>query len=67
MVHHISIVPSGDSYIVEISFPDGLMTSYGKELPFTQEMQATAEIITDDLRQLERLFMPVKKIFSGQQ
>jgi len=47
-------------------FPNGLMTTYGNELPFHQEMYATAEIITEDMRLLERLFMPLKKIFSEQ-
>jgi len=64
VVSNISIVPSGDSYTLEIDFLNGLTTTYGIELPFHQEMHAIAEIITDDLRLLERLFMPLKKIFS---
>ena len=63
IVGNISIVPSGDSYTLEIHFPNSLMTTYGSELPFYQEMYATAEIITEDLRLLERFFMPLKKIF----
>ena len=39
---------------------------YGKELPFYKEMHATAKIITEDLRLLERLFMSLKKVFSEQ-
>ena len=66
IVSNISIVPSGDSYTLEIIFPDGLMSTYGQELPFYPEMLATAEIITEDLRLLERLFLPLKKIFSEQ-
>jgi len=66
VVSNISVVPSGDSYTLEVDFPNGLMTTYGKELPFYQEMHATAEIITEDLRLLERLFMPLKKVFSEQ-
>jgi HlyD family secretion protein len=66
VVSNISVVPSGDSYTLEVNFPDGLTTAYGKELPFHQEMHATAEIITEDLRLLERLFMPLKKVFSEQ-
>jgi len=65
-VSQISIVPTGDSYILEIDFPSGLTTTYGIELPFHPEMQAIAEIITDDLRLLERLLMPLKKVFSQQ-
>jgi len=63
-VSNISVVSSGDSYTLEVSFPNGLMTTYGKELPFYQEMYATSEIITEDLRLLERFFMPLKKIFN---
>ena len=64
IVANISITPVGDAYIVEIIFPNGLTTTYGTELPFHPEMRATAEIITEDLRLLERLFMQLKKIFS---
>lgn len=64
VVSNISVVPSGDSYTLEVHFTNGLMTTYGKELPFYQEMYATAEIITEDLRLLERFFMPLKKVFS---
>ena len=63
---NISVVPSGDSYTLEVHFPNGLMTTYGRELPFYQEMHATAEIITEDLRLLERLLMPLRKVFSEQ-
>ena len=66
VVSNISVVPSGDAYTLEVAFSNGLMTSYGKELPFYHEMHATAEIITEDLRLLERLFMPLKKVFSEQ-
>lgn len=65
-VNNISVVPSGESYMLEITLPQGLLTSYGQELPFRKEMYATAEIITEDMRLLERLFMPLKKIFSEQ-
>ena len=37
-----------------------------KRIEFHPEMHATAEIITEDLRLLERLFLPLKKIFGGQ-
>ena len=66
VVSNISIVPTGDSYTLEVNFPNGLTSTYGNELPFYQEMYATAEIITDDMRLLERLFMPLKKVFSEQ-
>ncbi|MEY8611276.1 HlyD family efflux transporter periplasmic adaptor subunit [Parabacteroides segnis] len=58
----VSLVPSEDNYMIEIVFPDGLITNYGKCLPVFYEMKATAEIVTDDSRLIERFFQPLKKI-----
>ncbi len=62
-VNSISLVPSGNNYAVEIAFPQGLTTNYGKTLPISYEMGATAEIVTEDLRLIERFFLPLKKVF----
>lgn len=58
----VSLVPSEDNYIVEIVFPNGLTTNYGKRLPVFYEMKATAEIVTEDSRLIERFFQPLRKI-----
>lgn len=63
VVTSISLVPMEDNYMVEIGLPDGLLTNYHKTLPVSQEMQAQADIVTEDLRLIERFFMPLKKIF----
>ena len=64
----ISSVPTAEGlYVAEINFPNGMQTNYGKTLPITQQMLGSADIITDDLRLLERLFMPVKKMMRDQQ
>jgi HlyD family secretion protein len=63
-IRNISLVPVEGNYTVEIALPNGLMTTYRKELKFSQEMQAAADIITDDMRLIERLFMPIKRIFA---
>jgi HlyD family secretion protein len=57
-----SLVASDNNYALEVELPDGLKTSYGEVLPFYQEMQGTAEIITEDIRLLERIFKPIKSI-----
>ncbi len=62
VVKNISMVADKGNYVVEINLPNGLETTYHKELPFSPEMQANVGIITDDLRLLERFFMPLKKI-----
>jgi HlyD family secretion protein len=61
-VKSISLVPSDNNYQVEIALPDGLTTNYGKTLPVTHEMTASAEIVTEDLRLIERFFMPLKRV-----
>ncbi len=45
-----------------VSFPNGLTTNYGNNLPFSQNMKGKAEIITQDLRLIERIIFPVKSI-----
>lgn len=55
-----SLVPSGDAYIIEISLPSGLTTLYGKKLEFNQNMQGVAEIITHDLRLIQKIVNPFR-------
>jgi len=57
-----SLVASDNFYSMEVHLPDGLLTSYNKTLEFNQEMQGIAEIITEDIRLLERIFKPIKSI-----
>jgi len=65
-VENISLVPAQTNqvlnYTVEISLPNGLITTYRKKLPFLPNMQGQAEIITEDMSLLERFFLPVKKV-----
>lgn len=65
VVRNISLLPSEGFYIVDISFPNGLMTTYKKELPCMIETSGKADIITEDISLLERFFMPLKKVFSS--
>ncbi|MCD8030242.1 MAG: HlyD family secretion protein [Bacteroides sp.] len=69
IVENISMVPvkntvGEDHYTVEIALPNGLLTSYNRELPYQPEAQAQADIITDDLSLLQRFIMPLKKIIT---
>lgn len=67
MVKNISLIPTEDgNYMVEVSFPKGLKTTYEKELPLSQEMTARADIITEDTRLLEQFFLPLKQILKNQ-
>jgi multidrug resistance efflux pump len=59
-----SLVPSKDAYIIEIDLPEGLTTLYGMKLDFTQNMQGTAEIITEDVRLLQKIINPFRYMIS---
>ncbi|GAA4763171.1 MULTISPECIES: HlyD family secretion protein [Flavobacterium] len=55
-VQNIALVPDKDGNIaIDVVLPDGMKTSYKKTVPFQQEMRGSAEIITEDLRLLERV------------
>lgn len=62
-VKSVSLVPSNETYIAEITVPQDLQTNYNIALDFSQELQGTAEIVTDELRLLQRIFNPVKALF----
>ncbi|MCL2651166.1 MAG: HlyD family efflux transporter periplasmic adaptor subunit [Candidatus Azobacteroides sp.] len=67
-VGNISLVPvtTGETayYTLEIALPNGLLTTYKKELPYLPNMQGQAEIITEDISLLERFILPLKRILS---
>ncbi|MDR1718735.1 MAG: HlyD family efflux transporter periplasmic adaptor subunit [Dysgonamonadaceae bacterium] len=68
VVKNISLVPARDgqsfSYTLEIALPDGLNTTYNKQLPYLPDMLGQADVITEDISLLERFFLPLKKLFS---
>lgn len=64
IVRSISLAPSNNYYTAEMELPDGLNTFYGFDLDFKQEMKGNAEIITEDIRLLERMVRPLKHILS---
>jgi multidrug resistance efflux pump len=59
-----SLVPSGDAYVIDIELPNGLTTLYGTKLDFTQNMQGTAEIITENIRLLQKIVNPFRYMIS---
>ena len=61
-VSNISSLPKQGHYHVTITFPKGLTTQYGKEIPFSQQLQGQAEIITEELRLLERIFYHLRAL-----
>ena len=63
----IALVPEEEFYLVTVEIPQNLMTNYGNELPFSQQMNGIAEIITENISILERLFNPLRAIFKKYQ
>jgi multidrug efflux pump subunit AcrA (membrane-fusion protein) len=61
-VQKISLIPNKDGlYLIDVELPRKLITSYNKEINFKQEMRGKAEIITEDLRLIERFFYQLKR------
>ena len=52
-------------YLVTVRLPEGLRTSHGHELTLRHDMRGTAEIVTADLRLLERMFFQLSSLMEG--
>ena len=60
----ISLIPTKEGVLLlDAKLTNGLQTSYKKQINFQQEMTGTADIITEDLRLLERLLYQFRDIF----
>ncbi|MDR6517169.1 HlyD family secretion protein [Chryseobacterium camelliae] len=66
-VQNISMSPDDKgNYYVDVTLPKGLRTSYNKTLPFDKELRGNAEIVTQDLRLIERFFYQMRKLLGYQ-
>ena len=65
-VSNISEVSDDDFYTVEVELPDGLTSFYNYPIPFSQNMQGSAEILTDKRRLLTRVLNPIRSALSRQ-
>ncbi|WP_299098679.1 HlyD family efflux transporter periplasmic adaptor subunit [uncultured Winogradskyella sp.] len=62
-VKNISLIPDKDGlYFVDVNLPEKMITSYKKEIDFKHEMRGSAEIITEDLRLIERFFYQFREV-----
>lgn len=62
VVEYFSEFPVRDSlFLAKVRFPDGLLTSYGHDIPPRNGMTGQAEIITQDMRLLERVYNNITK------
>ncbi|MDN5626947.1 MAG: HlyD family efflux transporter periplasmic adaptor subunit [Weeksellaceae bacterium] len=66
-VQNISLTPDENgNYYVDVILPKGLKTSYNKTLPFDKELKGNGEIVTEDLRLIERFFFQIRKLLGYQ-
>jgi HlyD family secretion protein len=61
-VSAVSKIADEEFYSVEVDFPDGLNTTYGKPLDLSQGMTGSAEIITAEMSLLVRIINPIKNL-----
>lgn len=65
IVKTISLTPDKDgNLLIDISLPNGLKTSYKKQITFRQEMSGTADIVTRDARLIERFLYQFRDFFN---
>ena len=50
------------NYLIDVELPQDLKTTYSKTIAFRQEMKGTADIVTEDLRLIERFFYQLRNI-----
>lgn len=63
-IQSMSLTPDKDgNLLIDVSLPNKLETSYHKKIAFRQEMSGTADIITQDLRLIERLLYQFRDLF----
>ncbi|MBN1598341.1 MAG: HlyD family efflux transporter periplasmic adaptor subunit [Bacteroidales bacterium] len=64
IISGISLIPDKGQYMIKVTLPQGLYTTYKKKLAFKPEMTGTAAIVTDDLRLLQRIFYRLRKVIN---
>lgn len=63
-IHSKSFIPVEKAYELIIKLPPELVSSYGKEIEYKPNMVATADIIIEDQRLLEKLFYSFRKLLN---
>jgi multidrug efflux pump subunit AcrA (membrane-fusion protein) len=64
-VHSVSGAPVENGFPAVISLTNGAVTSFGRELEVIRQLPGIAEISTDELNLLERLFSPFRHLLKS--
>ncbi len=62
-VDNMSEVPNNDLYSADVILTNKLETSYHKTIPKVQDLKGDAEILTDEVSLLMRVFNPLRALF----
>ncbi len=60
-IDFISNITTDSGYLAKVILPDGLFTSYKKQIQFREGLNAQGEIITQDMRLLQRFYYNIIK------
>jgi multidrug efflux pump subunit AcrA (membrane-fusion protein) len=60
-IDYINSTPSDSGYLAKVSLPEGLVTNYKKPLQYRNGLFAQADIITENMRLLERFYYNLVK------
>lgn len=61
-IDHVIETPSSDHYLVHITFPNKIKTSYGKLIEIKPQMKGEADILTKEQSLLTKIFQEIKAI-----
>ena len=62
-VKKIPAIPKQNQYAVEIDFNNKLTTNTSPVIETKNDIQGSINIVTEDLRLIERIFYQIRKIF----
>ena len=62
IVTNISEVPNKDTYAIDVNLKNGLVTSYNKTLIYKEQMKGKADIITNNISILDRIFFNFREL-----
>lgn len=64
-VSGISSLPVDGKYLLTIDLPQGLVTTMHRELKFKQQLTGTTQIITEDLRLIDRFIYQLRELINS--
>ena len=63
VVKSMSLTPVNGFYTIYVELPEKMLTTHNKALATNLEIQGIAEIVTEDLRLIDRIFYTIRSVF----